>query len=117
MLSSDGLLRLDFMQKFNYVRSAKLMEMYRTIPCQICGRIDGTVCGAHSNQQKHGKGRGIKASDIYCASLCSTCHFEIDFGKQDREFKRNAWDNAHEKTKIELQKKYGYEYEKFYNMA
>lgn len=96
--------------KFKYVRSKKLMEMYRTIPCQYCGIIDGTVCGAHSNQSKHGKGRGIKASDIYCASLCYKCHAMLDSGDESKEFKVNMWDNAHLMTKIALIKKYGSEY-------
>lgn len=63
------------------------MAMYRTIPCQNCLANDGTVCGAHSNQSKHGKGRGIKASDKYCASLCSKCHAWLDFGTASREEK------------------------------
>jgi hypothetical protein len=86
-------------QKFEYVRSKKLMEAYRLLPCQICGVDDGTVCGAHSNQAKHGKGRGIKASDIYCASLCQRCHMMIDQGAHmTREERESAWNAAHEKT-------------------
>lgn len=85
--------------KFNYIRSKKLMTLYRTIPCQMCMINDGTVCGAHSNQAKHGHGRGIKASDIYCASLCSQCHYEIDQGKKyTREQKVRFWDEAHSDT-------------------
>ncbi len=85
--------------KFNYVRSKKLMEAYRTIPCQYCLADDGTVCGAHSNQAKHGHGRGIKASDIYCASLCYRCHFEIDQGNfYTREQKIDIWTQAHNRT-------------------
>ncbi len=55
--------------KTEYIRSNKLMLRYRMLPCQNCGANDGTVCGAHSNQSKHGKGKGIKASDQYAASL------------------------------------------------
>lgn len=64
--------------KFSYVRSPALMALYRTIPCQNCGREDGTVVGAHSNQAIFGKGRGIKASDDRCASLCARCHNDVD---------------------------------------
>ena len=85
--------------KFTYVRSKKLMEAYRAIPCQHCGRDDGTVCGAHSNQAKHGKGRGIKASDIYCASLCSRCHSMLDQGySMTREEREAMWEKAHSET-------------------
>lgn len=92
--------------KFMYVRSKKLMESYRTIPCQNCGKDDGTVCGAHSNQGKHGHGRSIKASDEFCASLCADCHFELDNGKiLTREARVSMWDKAHIKTKLLLQER------------
>jgi hypothetical protein len=84
--------------KFQYIRSDKLMKLYRTIPCQRCGADDGTVCGAHSNQSEHGKGRGIKASDEFCASLCSDCHFWLDFGQALRASKQAVWQLAHENT-------------------
>lgn len=89
--------------KFRYVRSEKLMKLYRTIPCQNCGRSNGTVCGAHSNQAKHGHGRGIKASDEFCASLCSECHYELDQGMMmSREHKVELWERAHKRTKTML---------------
>jgi len=89
--------------KMNYIRSRKLMSAYRQIPCQICGVNDGTVVGAHSNQSKHGKGRGIKASDIYCASLCHKCHHTIDQGTfYNEDEKRDLWNIAHAATVNEL---------------
>lgn len=91
--------------KTQYIRSAKLMQAYRKIPCQHCGIDDGTVCGAHSNQAKHGKGRGIKASDIYCASLCHACHMAVDQGRSmSRVERETVWNNAHLKTIQELNK-------------
>jgi hypothetical protein len=66
--------------KRQYVRSKALMAAYRLIPCQHCGRDDGTVCGAHSNSAAHGKGRAIKADDNTCASLCHVCHAALDQG-------------------------------------
>lgn len=90
-------------EKFKYVRSRKLMQAYRAIPCQHCGVDDGTVCGAHSNQAKHGKARGMKASDIYCASLCHRDHMMIDQGAHmTREARESAWNAAHSKTVAEL---------------
>lgn len=89
--------------KFPYIRDEKLMKRYRTIPCQHCGRDDGTVCGAHSNQAIHGHGRGIKASDVYCASLCNLCHYMIDNGKGlSREERVQIWNAAHLKTMAAL---------------
>lgn len=84
--------------KFEYVRSPALMKAYRLLPCQHCGRGDGTIAGAHSNWSEHGKGRGIKASDICCASLCFTCHSWLDAGGAQDYLKRVMWDEAHSKT-------------------
>jgi len=87
------------MTKFPYVRSPALMKACRAIECMNCGREDGTVCAAHSNQAKHGKGRSIKASDIYIASLCFQCHAELDQGSRLSRAEREAmWDECHAKT-------------------
>ena len=85
--------------KFAYLRSAPLMKAYRCIPCQHCGTDDGTVCGAHSNWAEHGKGRSIKASDEFCASLCFRCHAELDQGKYLNADERKAmWLKARWRT-------------------
>lgn len=90
-------------EKFDYVRSRPLCEAFRLIPCQNCGAEDGTVCGAHSNWACHGKGRSIKASDIYQASLCFTCHSMLDQGSRLLERERKAmWWRAHTKSVIQL---------------
>lgn len=82
--------------KFEYVRSKALMQSYRQLPCQNCGAADGTVCGAHSNWHQHGKGRGIKASDVYAASLCFHCHGELDQGAaMDDAQRKQFWWRAH----------------------
>ena len=92
--------------KTAYIRSKKLMKAYRAIPCQNCGRNDGTVCGAHSNWSTEGKGRGIKASDDKCASLCARCHSALDQGyAMSRDEKRVMWLAAHERTVEELKKR------------
>ena len=80
-------------------RNKKLLEVLRRSPCQHCGRQDGTICAAHSNQLRDGKGRGIKAHDYRVAALCYQCHMELDQGKSlsktDRE---ELWEAAHRKT-------------------
>ena len=63
--------------KFKYIRSPALLKACREIPCQHCGIEDGTVVAAHSNESRHGKGRGIKASDIYIAALCAKCQEQV----------------------------------------
>jgi len=84
--------------KHNYVRSKKLLENAREIPCQWCGADDGTIVAAHTNWGG-GKGRGIKASDNLIASLCYHCHSELDQGstmtKSDRQ---GMWRIAHDRT-------------------
>lgn len=64
--------------KFDYVRSPALLKACRELACQHCGKEDGTVVAAHSNQGKHGKGRSVKASDVYVAALCFNCHTVLD---------------------------------------
>lgn len=68
-----------------------------------CGTRDGTVVAAHSNQSKHGKGRGIKASDQYVAALCYACHTWLDQGSASREAKVAMWDEAHRLTRMILE--------------
>lgn len=85
--------------KTQYIRSPKLMQACRKIECQHCGLNDGTVVAAHSNQAEHGKGRSLKSSDIYVASLCHVCHHAIDQGRSMSRTERvKVWQDAHIKT-------------------
>ena len=80
-------------------RNKKLLEILRSFPCQHCGKQDGTVVAAHSNQLRDGKGKGIKASDFRIASLCFTCHMELDQGKNlSKQERLEMWEEAHRKT-------------------
>jgi len=55
-----------------------------------------TVVPCHSNQSKHGKGMGIKASDKFTVPGCFDCHRILDQGGQmTREQKNSAWDAAY----------------------
>ena len=72
----------------NY-RNKKLLELVREFPCAMCGREDGTVCASHSNQQRDGKGTGIKANDYRIASLCYACHDMIDNHKELKQSRKN----------------------------
>jgi hypothetical protein len=86
------------MSKIMY-RNKKLLELARNLPCQHCGKEDGTVVAAHSNQLRDGKGRGLKASDYRIASLCFTCHMELDQGTKWLKDKRvEVWEEAHRST-------------------
>jgi hypothetical protein len=80
-------------------RNKKLLEIVRQSPCQHCGREDGTVVAAHSNQMRDGKGRSLKANDFRIAALCYECHSTIDSGRDlTREERIDAWERAHRET-------------------
>ena len=84
--------------KFQYVRSPRLLKLAASLPCQLCGN-DHNVQAAHSNWAEHGKGRGIKASDVYIAALCLKCHYDIDQGKDlSKDERKDLWTKAHRRT-------------------
>ena len=58
------------------MRSNKRLQVVRSLPCVRCGNPNSMA--AHSNSSKHGKGRGIKASDAFVIPLCATCHAAFD---------------------------------------
>ena len=89
-------------EKFAYVRSRPLLDAIKALPCQHCGAA-GPSDPAHSNRATHGKGKGIKASDIYAAALCRHDHNEIDQGSRLSQDERVAlWTAAWRKTVREL---------------
>jgi hypothetical protein len=84
--------------KFSYVRSAALLAAVRTLDCQACGRADRTQA-SHSNWQVHGHGRSIKASDVFIAALCDSCHRRIDQGSDwSEDVRKFVWFEAHRRT-------------------
>lgn len=92
-------------------RSKKLTESARGQSCTNCEADDGTVVWAHSNQQAHGKGKSLKAHDIFGAYLCMRCHSWLDCGigkdptgvyDDNRDDKREMWRRAHDRTLLRL---------------
>ena len=64
-----------------------------------------TVVPAHSNQARHGKGMGLKASDIFTVPACYACHAEIDQGRMlSKEQKFAAWDAAYARWEKDREK-------------
>lgn len=85
-------------EKFSYVRSEFILRACRELDCQACGR-SGETQAAHSNWAVHGKGKGIKASDVYVAALCTSCHRRLDQGSEWSEAVRKfVWFQAHQRT-------------------
>ena len=58
------------------MRDVKRLAAIRKLPCVRCGNPNSQA--AHSNSAKHGKGRGIKASDAFVIPLCAICHAAFD---------------------------------------
>lgn len=79
------------------MRDAKRLAAIRKLPCVRCGHPHSQA--AHSNSSKHGKGRGIKASDLYTVPLCYTCHVAFDkFELGTRQKSEALFDGWLEKT-------------------
>ncbi len=86
-------------------RSERLTRSADGEACVACGRCDGTVVWAHSNEQEHGKGAGIKAHDLLGNYLCEKCHFAFDAGRKDRELCRFRFREWYPKTMVRVAEK------------
>ena len=58
------------------MRDSKRLAEIRKLPCIRCDNPNSQA--AHSNSAKHGKGRGIKSSDLFVIPLCFKCHAAFD---------------------------------------
>ncbi|HAB71582.1 MAG TPA: DUF968 domain-containing protein [Acinetobacter nosocomialis] len=83
------------------MRDAKRLAAIRKLPCVRCGQSPSQA--AHSNSSKHGKGRGIKASDEFTVPLCAICHGLFDqFNLGTRQESEALFDDWLEKTELML---------------
>lgn len=74
----------------------------------VCRNDPATVVPAHSNQLKHGKGKGIKADDRMTVPGCFQCHAELDQGSRyTKEQKRLSWDEAYDRWAAYRLRMYG----------
>ncbi|RSN88694.1 DUF968 domain-containing protein [Acinetobacter nosocomialis] len=88
------------------MRDAKRLKDVRLLPCVRCGSSPSQA--AHSNSSKHGKGRGIKASDEFTVPLCHSCHSQFDqFKLGTRQESEALFDEWLEKTNRMLSLKDG----------
>ena len=74
-------------------RNKEYLSMARGKPCVRCGVADGTVVACHYSgkfSDQLGKGKGIKASDIAVAFLCSECHNYFDSYENNNDYERAA---------------------------
>lgn len=65
----------------------------------VCLGLAGleTVVPCHSNQNRHGKGMGIKAHDKYTVPGCMTCHSWLDQGSAPKQIKFEYWNRAYDR--------------------
>ncbi len=80
------------------MRDSKRLAEVRKLPCMRCG-APAPSQAAHSNSSKHGKGKGIKASDAFTVPLCHKCHFLFDtYQLGTRQESETLFDGWLEKT-------------------
>ena len=85
------------------MRSPKRLAEIRKLPCVRCGNPNSQA--AHSNSAKHGKGRGIKSSDLFVIPLCFKCHAAFDrFELGNREQSEAMFDQWLVKTELMMRK-------------
>ena len=85
------------------MRDAKRLAAIRKLPCVKCGQSPGQA--AHSNSSKHGKGRGIKSSDLFVIPLCFKCHAAFDrFELGNREQSEAMFEKWLVKTELMMRK-------------
>jgi hypothetical protein len=79
---------------------AKLWGHVASLPCPRPGCYrPGPSQVAHSNQQRDGKGMGIKSHPWRVAAMCPACHVDLDSGADlSKQERREAWDEAHRTT-------------------
>lgn len=99
--SETSTLRLLTSNRTLKMRDAKRLAAIRKLPCVRCGYPHSQA--AHSNSGKHGKGKGIKASDAFTVALCHKCHFLFDtYQLGTRQESEALFDGWLEKTELML---------------
>ena len=85
------------------MRSPRQLAEIRKLPCVRCGNPNSQA--AHSNSAKHGKGRGIKSSDLFVIPLCFKCHAAFDrFELGNREQSEAMFEKWLVKTELMMRK-------------
>lgn len=83
------------------IRSPKLLNAAKGEDCTLnappCDNDTKTVVACHSDWLEDGKGRGIKAHDIFIAFGCYKCHLWLG-GPAPKEEKRDVFHRGLKKT-------------------
>jgi len=86
-------------------RSPALRRSAQGEACVACGRNDGSIVWAHSNEGEHGKGKSLKCHDLLGNYLCFYCHYDYDFGTATREEKQAFFREHYPKTMVRVAEK------------
>jgi hypothetical protein len=90
-------------------RNKKLRDSAKFESCVSCGVSDGTIVWCHINSQKHGKGMGIKAHDLFGIFICTKCHDWFDRGSENANYPQcpdsYSWHNQKDSWFIEMWEK------------
>lgn len=88
------------------IRSKAILKSAQGENCTVhsppCNNDTTTTIWAHSNLQIHGKGKGIKAHDIFGCYACYHCHIWLDTGDAPRDVKVLYFYNAMSRTWLKL---------------
>jgi hypothetical protein len=91
----------------DYLALCRGQPCYLLVP-GVAHHPPDTVVPCHSNQQKHGKGMGIKARDIFTVPGCFNCHYNYDQGRDlDKAQRYEIWDRAYRQWAKDRLEKYG----------
>lgn len=82
------------------MENKQLRKAVASLPCVNCG-LEGSSQAAHSNDWKHGKGRGMKSTDSAIFPLCCDrvgvrgCHYKFDqyllFSNDESKYWEAPW--------------------------
>ena len=80
----------------HFIDACRGEECYLRVPGVCCsiGWAHESVVDCHSNQLRHGKGKGLKAKHQFTVPGCGPCHYWLDFGRSPRELKMSTFDRA-----------------------
>lgn len=85
----------------DYLALCRGQRCYLHLPSTYACDME-TVVPCHSNQSRHGKGMGLKASDKFTVPGCHECHRELDQGSSmTRDHKFSVWDAAYAEWEID----------------
>ncbi len=86
-------------------RNHRILASANGQSCSVRGpecKNDNTVVWAHSNYLEDGKGKGIKAHDIFGCYACASCHRWLDQSGDHKSVKYTAFHRAMKRSLLRL---------------